>query len=176
MLKMKKEVAELFQMKTMLERKERKAVMIRTKKMKKTLMLKTMVSKSVLVLVVLLLFHFPRPVVNGFDEDAQQSKEDLEQAAPEPPEPGWGPLHMAAVQQGPFWAAAELLLVPLFFWFKRRRAAMKQRAAAQRAEEEARKRKMEIEQRKLRFKRRYNDLKEMWRTMNTVKKKMARLF
>ncbi|CAN8215679.1 unnamed protein product [Coccothraustes coccothraustes] len=140
----------------------------------------TMVSKSVLALLVLLLFLFPRPVVIGSDEDAELSQEDLEQAPPEPPEPGWGPLLSAAVQQGPYWAAAELLFLPFFLCLRHRRAAMKQRAAAQkaaarRAEEEARRRRVEIEQRRLRFKRTCKDLKEMWRTVKMIKKKMARL-
>ncbi|XP_036261726.2 uncharacterized protein LOC118701200 [Molothrus ater] len=60
----------------------------------------TMVSKSVPALLVLLLFHFPRPVVISLDEDAELGKEGLEQATPEPPEPAWGPLLWAAAQKG----------------------------------------------------------------------------
>ncbi|RMB98543.1 hypothetical protein DUI87_24757 [Hirundo rustica rustica] len=134
-----------------------------------------MAHKSVLALVALLLFGIPQPIENGLDEDVQMSTEDLEQATPEPPEPSWTPVVMAALQQGPYWAAADLLFVPLYLWFRRRRAAKRQRAAAQQAEVEARRRRREIEQRRLRLKRTVRDLKEMWRTMNTIRRKMARL-
>ncbi|RMB98542.1 hypothetical protein DUI87_24756 [Hirundo rustica rustica] len=134
-----------------------------------------MAHKSVLALVALLLFGIPQPIENGLDEDAQMSTEDLEQATPEPPEPSWRPVLMAALQQGPYWAAADLLFLPLYLWFRRTRAAKRQRAAARQAEVEARRRRREIEQRRLRLKRTVRDLKEMWRTMNTIRKKTARL-
>ncbi|KAM6996734.1 serine/threonine-protein kinase pim-1-like [Passerculus sandwichensis] len=40
--------------------------------------LQTMMSKSVIALILLLLFHFLWPVVNGSDEDTELSEEDLE--------------------------------------------------------------------------------------------------
>ena len=157
-----------------------------------------MAGKSVLALVTLLLLRLPQPVLNGLDEDLQMSAEELEQATPEPndpgldedlqpsteemeqatPEPndpGWTPLIAAALQQGPFWAAAELLLLSLGLWIRRRREAMRQRAAAWQAEKEARRRRMEIEQRRLRFKRAFKERKEMLRTMKMMERGIARL-
>ncbi|TRZ17025.1 hypothetical protein HGM15179_010119 [Zosterops borbonicus] len=134
-----------------------------------------MAHKSALALVALLIFGVPKIVDNGLDEDAKMSAEELAQATPEPPESGWMPLLAAALQQGPYWAATELLFMPLYLWFRRERAAMRQREAARRAEQEARRRRMEIEQRRLRIKRRIRDLKEMWRTMNMIRKNVAKL-
>ncbi|TRZ17035.1 hypothetical protein HGM15179_010129 [Zosterops borbonicus] len=142
-----------------------------------------MLHKSVLALVVLLIFALPLPVDNGLDEDAKMSAEDLEQATPEPAEPAWGLVLEAALQQGPFWATAELLMLPFCFCYRRARAAMRRRAAARRAEAQARRqremekrrRRMEIEQRRLRIKRRFRDLKEMWKTMNMIRKNVANL-
>ncbi|TRZ17024.1 hypothetical protein HGM15179_010118 [Zosterops borbonicus] len=135
-----------------------------------------MAHKSVLALIALLVFGLPKPVDDGLDpKDAQMSVEGLEPATPEPPESGWVPLLAAALQQGPYWAAAELLFLPFYLWFWRGRAAMRQREVARRAEEEARRRRMEIEQRRLRFKRRFRELEEMRRRMKMIKKEVGRL-